>query len=252
MTPSALGSPARLWWGAVMLALVACSGGWGGDSGNPMGPSPMGPGGPSGGPVTGPAFPQVWSINAFDGQSYEFKTNCVGEFVELETCFLWDVTAVLVEAPGGLRFELDKDFNINAYSGEVTRRWVLYGPTGGGLPVAGNYRFVYYRGAEVALTQTVSYAPAVVGYPRNLIWRREGNDLVVDWTPPAGAQAGMWYKVLLFPPNNGAVISNTFEWNASSARLPNIPLADGVEATLNVAIYFDDGFSPSEYLSLSW
>jgi hypothetical protein len=73
-------------------------------------------------PQNDPTNPEVCSINAYDGQSYEFKTNCVGNFVQLETCFLWDVTAVVEEFPSDRRFEREKDSNINTYSGEVTRR----------------------------------------------------------------------------------------------------------------------------------
>ena len=252
------GSLARLLPGVVALAIVAaCSGG--GDSGNPTGPSPTGPGqtppagqsGPSSPFDNDPAFPEVWATNAFDGQTYEFKTNCVGNFVALETCFLWDLTSVVTEAPDGRRYELEKDFNIQAFSGEVTRRWVLYGPSGAGLPAPGDYRFLYYQGTEVVLTQVVSYTPVIVGYPTGILWNRDGNDIVVQWTPPAGAAPGMNYKVLLFP-FGGEVISAILDWNASSARLSDIPLADGAQGTLNVAIYWSGGFAPSEYLPLTW
>lgn len=227
--------------GAILLVAIACSD----DEGK--GPPPA----PSNGPFTDPAFPEVWTINASDGQSYEFKSNCVGEFEELETCFLWTVTAVIVVAPDGDRFELDKDFNINAYSGEVTRRWVLYGPTGGGLPAAGIYQFLYYRGEELALAQNVSYIPETIGHRTDVTWRRDDSDLFVEWTPPDGATPEMWYKVLIFP-DGGDVISNIFDFDSSSALLPDIPLADGATGTLNVAIYFMGGFSPSEYLPLTW
>jgi hypothetical protein len=193
----------------------------------------------------------VWAQNAFDGPSYEFKSNCAGNFVELETCFLWGLTAVVVEAPSGQRYELDKDFNIQTFSGEVTRRWVLYGPAGAGLPAPGDYRFLYCRGADVALTQVVSYTPVIVAYPTGISWRRDGSDFVVQWTPPAGAAPGMSYKALIFP-RDGEVISALLEWDASSARLSDVPLADGAQATLNVAIFWDDGYAPSEYLQFVW
>ena len=248
--------------GVVALAMVAaCSGGGGtgnpGNSGNssssgsPTGPSPMPPSAPSGPFDRDPAFPQVWAQNAFDGPSYEFKSNCVGMFVALETCFLWDLTAVVVEAPGGQRYELDKVFNIQTFSGEVTRRWVLYGPAGAGLPTPGDYRFLYYQGTDVALTQVVSYTPTIVGSPTGISWTRDGSDFVVQWTPPAGAAPGMSYKALMFP-RGGEVISALLEWDASSARLSDIPLADGAQGTLNVAIYWDDGYAPSEYLPFVW
>jgi hypothetical protein len=62
---------------------------------------------------------------------------------------------------------------------------------------------------------------------------------------------GMNYKVLIFP-DGGNVISDQFDWNASSARLPDVPLSDGATGTLNVAIYFSGGFAPSQYLPLVW
>lgn len=131
-----------------------------------------------------------------------------------------------VEAPDGTRFHLDKDFNINEYSGEVTRRWVLYGPTGAGLVPAGDYRFVYYKEEELVLTQVVSYTPETVGFPKDIKWLREGDDLVVEWTPPQDTTSDMWYKVILFP-DGGNVISDIIDWDASSARLRDIPLSDG-------------------------
>ena len=234
---------------AVMLAPIAACGG--GSSTVPStGPSALEPAARPPSPLE-VAFPEVWSSNGYDGQTYEFKSNCVGDFVELETCFLWDMTAVAVEAPTGERFELQKDFNVQAYSGEVTRRWVLYGPPGVGLPEPGDYRFPYYRNADLALTQVVSYSPETVDYPTGVLWRRDGNDLVVQWTPPAGARPGMNYKVLIFP-DSGNVISNLFEWDASSARLPNVPLDAGATGTINVAIYFSGGYAYSERLSMTW
>ena len=159
-------------WGFLLAALlpaaiISC-----GDEDHSGGPA--GPSGPHDEPppyVNDSVWPNVWTVNAFDGESYEFKTNCTNvDSQELETCFLWTITAVVVEAPDGRRFELDKDFNINSYSGEVTRRFVLYGPSDGGLPGVGEYRFLYYEGEELVLTQVVDYIPETVGYPTNFSW----------------------------------------------------------------------------------
>lgn len=196
-------------------------------------------------------YPEVWSSNEPDGETYEFKVNCFGEFDELETCFLFDVTNVLVVGPAGASFELDKDFNINAYSGEVTRRWVLYGPPGEGLPQPGTYRFLYYRSEELVREQTVRYEPEVADYPRNVSWRREGEDLVVGWTAPEGVRPGMSYKVLVFP-EDGEVISLQFEWDVSEARLAEVPLQEGDLAEVNVAVYFSGGYAKSENIPLTW
>ena len=157
----------------------------------------------------------------------------------------------MVESPTGARFELEKDFNVQAYSSEVTRRWVLYGPPGAGLPNPGDYRFLYYENGEVVFTQVVSYSPETVDYPTGIVWRRDGNDFVVEWTPPAGARPGMNYKVLIFP-DGGNVISDLFDWDASSARLPDVPLGDCATGTINVAIYFSGGYAASEYLPMTW
>jgi hypothetical protein len=66
--------------------------------------------------------PEVWSHNSPRGASYEYKVNCGANYEILETCFLWDLDQVIVITPGGRTFELNKDFNINTYSGEITRR----------------------------------------------------------------------------------------------------------------------------------
>ena len=196
-------------------------------------------------------FPEVWSSNGPDGQTYEYKTNCAATFEKLEACLLWDVTRVVVTTPGGALVPLNKDFNINAYSGEVTRRWVLYGPSGGGLPRPGEYRFAYYQGERLLLEQRVSYTPEVVDFPAGVTWRRRQNALAVSWTPPRGVHDGMWYKVLVFP-DQGELISQVFPWNATEARLESLPLNDGARARLNVSIFFRGGYAYSEYIPFTW
>lgn len=193
-------------------------------------------------------YPQVWSENSWNFQSYEFKVNCGSGYSTLDTCFLWNLTNVTVTNPNGMQFQLSKDFNINNYSGEVTRRWVLYGPADGGLPILGVYTFDYYRNGTLLFTQKVNYAPQVIGFPTNVTYRIIGDNLSVNWTAPQGMEPGMWYKVLLFTAGAQIPISNVFSWNATSAVLPNIPLPNGTNVTLNVAAYFNDGYSNSEPL----
>src|SRR3989344_2959235 len=86
-------------------------------------------------------FSEVWSQHSPYGKSYEFKVNCVGEFKILEECFLWDIEKVIVNSSDGKEYFLNKDFNVNNYSGEITRRWVLYGPYNSSLPQTGKYNF---------------------------------------------------------------------------------------------------------------
>lgn len=194
---------------------------------------------------------EVWTKNGYDGPSYEYKVNCGPQYATLNECFLFDLTRVTVAAPGGSVYELTKDFNIQKYSGEVTRRWVLYGPADGGLPATGTYTFHYYRGAELAYSQSVHYLPEVIGYPTEIKWRREGNDLLVEWTPPAGMRQGMWYKVILFPERQN-IISQQLDWNATSARLTNVPLPAGTRVEMNVASYFDGGYAYPENVVILW
>ena len=193
----------------------------------------------------------MWSSNGYDGQTYEYKVNCFGDYKDLEACFLFDLTKVEVINPSGSEFDLEKDFNINAYSGEVTRRWVLYGPPRQGLPIPGQYRFKYYRGAELVLEQVVGYKSEKADFPRNVSWHREGSDLVVRWTPPEGVTPGMWYKVLVFP-EVGELISLQFDWDVSEARLEDTPLEEGELAEINVAIFFSGGYAYSSYIPVRW
>lgn len=197
------------------------------------------------------AFPEVWSSNGYDGQSYEFKTNCFKAYDELEACPLSQMSRIVAISPAGTEYELEKDFNVNSYSGEVTRRWVIYGPPGEGLPAPGEYSFVYYKGNRVVLQQSVTYRPEVVDFPRDVKWSRDGRALVISWTPPADVREGMWYKVLVFP-KEGQLLSKVFDWSARKARLEDVPLQDGTHGTANVAIYFQGGYAYSEYLPLEW
>jgi hypothetical protein len=195
--------------------------------------------------------PEVWTKNGYDGPSYEYKVNCGPNYATLNECFLFDLTRVAVNAPDGTVYELEKDFNIQGYSGEVTRRWVLYGPADGGLPAAGSYTFRYYRGDELAYAQSVNYQPEVIGYPTNITWRRQGSDLLVEWTPPTGMRQGMFHKVILFPEGQ-SIISQRLDWDATSARLTNIPLPAGTRAEMNVASYFDGGYAYPENIVIIW
>jgi len=196
-------------------------------------------------------FPEVWSKNGYDGASYEFKTNCFGEYSKLEECFLWNISKVIVKSPDNKIFTLEKDFNINSYSGEITRRWVLYGPANGGLPINGKYKFDYYKNQEIILTQYVDYQPSKINYPTNIKWQRKANDLIVNWTPPQNMQEGMWYKVIIFRKNK-PIISKQFDWNNTSAILPNIPLDKNEEVEINVAVYFREGYAYPENIKLKW
>ncbi|MEE8045753.1 MAG: hypothetical protein V3T49_02820, partial [Dehalococcoidia bacterium] len=84
-------------------------------------------------------WPQVWSQHAPEVKSWEYKVNCGEASSHTDPCFLSDLTSVVVSTPSGKLIELEKDFNTNEFSGEITRRWVLYGPDDGDLPEQGEY-----------------------------------------------------------------------------------------------------------------
>ena len=69
-------------------------------------------------------WPQVYSQNGPDFSSWEYKVNCGSD----DGCFLSDLPAVNVITPANEVIPLDRDFNTNSFSGEVTRRWVKNGP----------------------------------------------------------------------------------------------------------------------------
>lgn len=198
-------------------------------------------------------FPEVWTKNGWDGASYEFKVNCGSKYEKLEECFLWDLTNVTVTTPEKITYELNKDFNINSYSGEVTRRWVLYGPGGGGLPKAGRYRFAYIRGATAVHYQDVTYSPEVVDPPGNVRFERSGNDLTISWDPPAGINRTMWYKPSIDPPGNDRqIISKTVGWDRTSAVLENPPVNAGEKIEVNVAVFFRGGYAYPASTTVIW
>ncbi len=63
-------------------------------------------------------FPEVWSQSSPEGDSYEFKVNqFMNDDIELEVGFLSTMDHVMVTDPSGRTFELERDFNINEYSG---------------------------------------------------------------------------------------------------------------------------------------
>lgn len=200
-------------------------------------------------------WPQVWSQYSPAGASYEYKVNCNGNPSALAPCFLSDLDFVRVIGPDGLVADLEKDFNINDFSGEVTRRWVLYGPSEqSALPAAGDYAFQYIRDELVVGVQTVHYAPSQITYPVDVEWERVGADISVTWSPPQKVEKGMWYKAIIW--NEAGTpelfVSQEFDWDASSVVMTDVPLVDGGEYSLNVAVFYDDGYAYSEYIQVVW
>jgi len=196
-------------------------------------------------------YPQVWTKNGYDGASYEFKVNCCPDYKKLEACFLWDLTRVSVTDPSGQSYELKKDFNIQEYSGEITRRWVIYGEADADFPKPGQYTFAYFKDNKEVYSQVVDYSPKIISYPTNIKIKQRGSDLYVSWTPPEGMKQGMTYKVIVFR-NNQGVISKLLEWNTTEAILENLPLQPGEKASMNVSSYFDGGYAYPRSIDFIW
>jgi hypothetical protein len=102
-------------------------------------------------------YEEVWSQTSPVGTSFEYKVNCAGDPETLEPCYLSDLSAVRVVTADNASLRLEKDFNINDYSDEVTRRWVLYGPQEGAPPASGEYTFEYLKVGDVVRSETPDY-----------------------------------------------------------------------------------------------
>lgn len=166
-------------------------------------------------------WPQGWSQHSPAVKSWEYKVNCGEASSHTDPCFLSDLSSVRVTTPAGELIELGKDFNTNEFSGEITRRWVLYGPEDGNLPDQGDYVFSYNRGDELVYEQVIPYDSGVISYPTGVEWRRSGQDIVVTWNPPAEAEKGMWYKPIIWQVEDTpeVLISDVFDWDADTAVL---------------------------------
>lgn len=199
-------------------------------------------------------YSEVWSQNSPYGSSYEFKVNCFGEYENLETCFLYDLDEVLVINPENKSFDLKKDFNINSYSGEITRRWVLYGPYNGSLPKNGKYIFRFIKNGSILLEDNLNYSTNIIDYPKNIQWLRRGNDLEVKWSSPYGINDNVNYKVIVWEESGtpDLFISKQSNWNESDVTMQDVPLINGGNYSLNVAIYFKEGYAFSEYIKFRW
>lgn len=198
-------------------------------------------------------YPEVWSKISPTGQSYEYKVNCGANYSKLKTCFLWNINQVIVASPSGKKYSLQKDFEVNNYSGEVTRRWVLYGPDGAGLPENGQYTFTYFKNGQIVNTQTVSFTQAIFSVPTQVSVSQVGNDLHVTWQPPAGITSDMWYKVIVFvKANDQFATSLIFPPSSREAVLTAPPLTAKVGYYLNVALYWPTGYAYSVNVPFTW
>ncbi len=194
--------------------------------------------------------PQILTQNEARGASYVVKTFCYGDYSELYTCFLNDIDRVIVTGPYGGMVELNKDFYKQEYSGEELRRFVLYGKPGWGYPDPGKYVFTYLKGEETKMTQIVNYTHRqIVEIPKDIRWSREADDFLVTWTPGSGDIG--WYKVIVYPAG-GEIVSKWLPPDAVSARLENLPVADGERFKFGVYPYAKGGYAIPELQRITW
>ncbi len=200
-------------------------------------------------------YPQVWAQSSPYGDGYEFKVNDASfETDELEVGFLSTVDRVVVTDPQGREYELERDYNINEYSGEVTRRFVLYGPQDSFLPETGEYRFDFIIENEIILSMNQDYVQSYLRYPTNVTWERMGDDVHVEWTPPPGLTMENWYKVLIWSIDDtpDVFVSLSFEGDATSGLLEDVPFIEGGKYQVNVAVYSDVGYAYSYRHNFIW
>ncbi len=200
------------------------------------------------------AYPQVWGNEDPGGVlSYEFKTNCTADYTVLDTCFLWNLTDVTVTAPSGMIFHLRKDFNSNQYSGEVTRRWVLYGPPNSGLPQSGVYTFTYYKNGKVVLVQKVNYTQSIVPPATNISAVQNENSLYVSWQPPAGLVGGGCKVFVSRNSSTGFIYSQPVSCDSDHVTLSDLSLlVPGERYEVTVMIAGPGGSSGNEIFYIVW
>jgi hypothetical protein len=209
-----------------------------------------------GGSEPDPIVPQVWSKNGPDGASYEFKVNDFGQHAQVEDGFLYGLSAVSVQTPGGDLVALAQEFPDPAGDpGVANPRWVIYGPPGAGFPATGRYTFAFRRdGAEVRRMH-VDYRARHIGFATDVAAELVGDVLRVTWTPPAGDVARIEsYKVLVSVAHSATLlISEALAgggWSAVDVSDAAARIGAHELISVNVAAYGDESFSTSEDLIL--
>jgi hypothetical protein len=184
-------------------------------------------------------WPEVYSQNGPNISSWEYKVNCGSD----SDCFLSDLTAVNVTTPANEVISLDRDFNTNPYSGEVTRRWVKYGPDDGQFPLAGDYSFEYFKGEDLVLETTMPFCGVPLSLPQDVSWTRSGSDLNVQWAEPPSSVG--FLKVLVFDQVSvdSNVISVVVSTDSTGYVVVDAPLINGDSYSASVSFFWDDGYS---------
>ena len=191
-------------------------------------------------------WPQVYSQNGPAISSWEYKVNCGPSSSSDDHCFLSDLSAVIVTTPANEVISLDRDFNTNPFSGEVTRRWVKYGPSSGTFPLSGEYTFEYFDGEQLVLATRLPFCGVPLPLPQDASWTRSGStrtvvpSKMVPWSEPPSSVG--WIKVLVFD-ESGNVLSVVVSKSSSGTVFVDAPLIDGGSYSASVAFFWDDGYA---------
>ena len=148
-----------------------------------------------------------------------------------------------VTTPANEVISLDRDLSTNTFSGEVTRRWVKYGPSDGQFPWTGDYSFEYFKGEDLVLETTMPFCGVPLSLPQDVSWTRSGSDLNVQWAEPPSSVG--FIKVLVFDQVSvdSNVISVVYSKDSSGTVVVDAPLINGDSYYASVAFFWDDGYS---------
>ena len=64
----------------------------------------------------------------------------------------------------------------------------------------------------------------------------------------------MWYFAIIWnvPDTPDLKVSKELEWDANTGILENVPFIEGGNYSLNIALFYDDGYAYSEYIIVTW
>ena len=104
------------------------------------------------------------------------------------------------------------------------------------------------------MIDSVYYIQNNIGYPSEVKWKRDNNEIFVSWKPPKNFLEEGFYKVIIWNEfdTSSLFISQRFDGNIVNASLKDVPLQNNGNYSLNVAVYFKDGYAFSKYNIFSW
>jgi hypothetical protein len=64
----------------------------------------------------------------------------------------------------------------------------------------------------------------------------------------------MHYKAIIWEVEDTPelFVSQEFDWDADKGTLRDVPMIEGGKYSLNIALFFDDGYAYSDYVIFEW